>query len=93
MKSDKIYTLDEIRNILQNNKNYFEEKYLMESNHWNSAYLKLTSISKCLDKKVFFYWGDRRRIEPSYIGPQPIVLPLNYDHRYIPKLVDIYLCS
>ena len=30
MKSDKIYTLDEIRNILQNNKNYFEEKYFVD---------------------------------------------------------------
>lgn len=44
--------------------NYFEEKYFMESNHWNSDYLKLTSISKCLDKKVFFYWGDRRESNP-----------------------------
>ena len=31
MKNDKIYTIDEIRKILNNNKNYLEEKYFVNN--------------------------------------------------------------
>ena len=31
MQDDKIYTVEEIRNILKNNKDYFEEKYFVDN--------------------------------------------------------------
>lgn len=31
MQDDKIYTVEEIRDILKNNKDYFEEKYFVDN--------------------------------------------------------------
>ena len=40
MKNNKIYTIDEIRNILENNKNYFQEKFFVDKFMLFGSYAK-----------------------------------------------------
>lgn len=46
MKSEKVYTLDEIRNILHNKKNYFEEKYFVDKFLLFGSYAKNQQTSE-----------------------------------------------
>ena len=46
MENEKIYTIDEIRQILQNNKNYFEEKFFVDKFLLFGSYAKNLQTSK-----------------------------------------------
>lgn len=40
MKNEKVYTIDEIRKVLQNSKDYFEEKYFVDKFFLFGSYAK-----------------------------------------------------
>ncbi len=46
MKNEKIYTIDEIRQILQNSKDYFEEKYFVDKFLLFGSYAKNLQTSE-----------------------------------------------
>lgn len=55
MNNDKIYTVDEIREILQNNKKYFEEKYFVDNFLLFGSYAKnCQTINSDIDLLVNF---------------------------------------
>lgn len=55
MKKDKIYTIDEIREILQNSKDYFEKKYFVEKFFLFGSYAKnLQTSDSDIDLLVSF---------------------------------------
>ena len=55
MEQNKIYTIDEIKNILQNNKKFFEEKYFVDNLLLFGSYAKnLQTVDSDIDLLVKF---------------------------------------
>ena len=55
MEQNKIYTIDEIKNILQNNKKFFEEKYFVDNFLLFGSYAKnLQTVDSDIDLLVNF---------------------------------------
>ncbi len=55
MEQNKIYTIDEIKNILQNNKKFFEEKYFVDNFLLFGSYAKnLQTVHSDIDLLVNF---------------------------------------